>query len=111
MAYSELERRASSAYRVTLLDFAAEDFDKLDGNVQQQANKQFEKLKTSPELGEDLGNKYGIDLTSYKALHFYKNQYRIIYRILEDKQEVEIWGIGKREREKIYRMVGRRVRA
>ena len=79
MACSERELHSSSTYKVTLLDFAAEDFDKLDGEVQQQANRQFERLKTAPQLGKDLGNKYGIDLTGYKALHFRKNQYRIVY--------------------------------
>jgi hypothetical protein len=32
----------------------------------------------------------GVDLTGYRALHFYKNQYRVVYKILEDQQEVEI---------------------
>ncbi len=50
------------AYRVTLRDFAVEDFAALDGDVQRQANRQFEKLKRSPEFGEDLGYKMGVDL-------------------------------------------------
>lgn len=95
-------------YKVTLLDFAVKDFDRLDGSVQLRANKQFEKLIEAPELGDDLGNKLEIDLSGYKALHFHKNQYRIVYRILESEQEVEVWGIGKREGEKIYRLVGSR---
>lgn len=97
------------AYRVTLRDLAVKDFEALDGDVQRQALKQFEKLMRSPELGEDLGHKMGVDLTGYRALHFYKNQYRIVYKILEDQKEVEIWGIGKRESEKIYRMVSERI--
>lgn len=109
MTSSERERRTSSAYEVTLRDFAVEDFEALDGDVQRQANKQFEKLKRSPELGEDLGHKMGVDLTGYRVLHFYKNQYRIVYKVLEDQQEVEIWGIGKREAGKVYRLVGERI--
>lgn len=97
------------AYRVTLRDLAVEDFEALDRDVQRQALKQFEKLKRSPELGEDLGYKMGVDLTGYRALHFYKNQYRIVYKILEDQKEVEIWGIGKRESGRIYRMVSERI--
>jgi len=86
-----------------------EDFEALDGSIQQQALKQFEKLKQSPELGKELGHKMGVDLTGYRALHFYKNKYRIVYRILEEEQEVEIWGIGVREAGKTYRMVGERL--
>ena len=100
---------SSSGYRVTLRDFAVEDFAALDGDVQRQANKQFEKLKRNPELGKDLGHKMGIDLTGYRALHFYRNQYRIIYKILGDQREVEVWGIGKRESGRVYRMVSERI--
>ncbi len=96
-------------YKVTLRDVAVEDFEALDGSIQKQALKQFEKLKRSPELGEELGHKMGVDLTGYRVLHFYKNKYRIVYCILEEQKEVEIWGIGVREAGKIYRMVGERL--
>jgi mRNA interferase RelE/StbE len=113
MAYSKrklaAKQETSSAYKITLRDFAVEDFEALDGDVQRQTNKQFEKLKRSPELGKDLGHKMGVNLTGYRALHFYRNQYRIVYKILEDQKEVEIWGIGKREAAKVYRMVSERI--
>jgi len=99
----------SPTYKVTLRDVAVKDFEALDPGVQKQALKQFEKLKRSPQLGKELGHKMGVDLTGYRALRFYKNQYRIVYRILEEEKEVEIWGIGKREAGKIYRMVGERI--
>ncbi|MCK4598508.1 hypothetical protein KAU37_01570 [Candidatus Bipolaricaulota bacterium] len=66
------------AYKVTLRDVAIKDFDVLDGNVQRQAIKQLNKLKQSPGLGIDLGRRMGVDLSGYLALHFYKNQYRIV---------------------------------
>lgn len=97
------------AYRVTLRDLAVEDFAALDKDGQRQALKQFEKLQRSPELGKELGHKMGVDLTGYRALHFYKDQYRIVYKVLEDQKEVEIWGIGKREAGKIYKMVRERI--
>jgi len=96
-------------YKVTLRDVAVEDFEVLDTSVQKQALKQFEKLKRSPQLGKELGHKMGVDLTGYRVLRFYKGKYRIVYRILEEQKEVEIWGIGAREAGKIYRMVGERL--
>ncbi len=96
-------------YTVTLRDVAVEDFDKLDGSVQKQALKQFEKLAHSPEVGAELGHRMGVDLTGYRTLHFHKNQYRIVYRILGEQGEVEIWGIGVRESGRVYRMTSRRV--
>jgi mRNA-degrading endonuclease RelE of RelBE toxin-antitoxin system len=96
-------------YKVTLRDVAAEDFGVLDGDVQRQAIKQLNKLKQSPELGSDLGHKMGVDLSGYRSLHFYKNQYRIVYKVLEDQKEVEVWGIAKREAGAVYKMVSKRI--
>ncbi|MFQ5796312.1 MAG: type II toxin-antitoxin system RelE/ParE family toxin [Candidatus Bipolaricaulia bacterium] len=96
-------------YKVSLRDMAHEDFDDLDGGTQKQANKQFEKLKRNPELGDELGHKMGVNLTGYRSLHFYKNQYRIVYRILEEQKKVVVWGIGVREAGKVYQMVSERI--
>lgn len=96
-------------YRVTLRDVAVEDFDALDADVQRQALRQLGKLEVSPELGPDLGRKMGVDLKGYRALHFYKNQYRIVYRILEATKEVVVWGIAKREAGAVYKMASKRI--
>ena len=96
-------------YKVTLRDVAVKDFALLDGDVQRQAIKQLNKLKASPELGVDLGHKMGVDLSGYRSLHFYKNQYRIVYEVFEDRNEVEVWGIAKRESGAVYKMVSERI--
>lgn len=96
-------------YRVTLRDVAVEDFDALDADTKRQAIKQLNKLKASPELGPDLGHRMGVDLGGYRALHFYKNQYRIVYRVLEATKEVEAWGIAKCEAGSVYKMVSKRI--
>ena len=96
-------------YEVSLREAAVEDFDALDADVQRQALKQLNKLKESPELGPDLGHKMGVDLRGYRALHFHKNQYRIVYRVLEATKEVEVWGIAKREAGAVYKMASKRI--
>lgn len=70
---------------------------------------QLNKLKASPECGPGLGHKMGVDLRGYRALHFCKNQYRILYRVLEATKEVEVWGIAKREAGAVYKMVSQRI--
>ena len=50
-----------------------------------------------------------VDLSGYLALHFYKNQYRLVYKVLEDEKEVEVWGIAKREAGAVYKMVSKRL--
>ena len=97
------------AYEVTLRDVAVKDFEGLAGDVQHQALKQLNKLQQSAELGADLGHKMGVDLRGYQALHFYRNQYRIVYKIIESQKEVEVWGIAKREAGAVYKMVSKRL--
>ncbi|MCL6642822.1 MAG: type II toxin-antitoxin system RelE/ParE family toxin [Candidatus Bipolaricaulota bacterium] len=96
-------------YKVTLTKPAAEDFQSLPMDIQKHAIRQLEKLKTSPYLGDPLGHRYRYNLTGFRALHFYKNQYRICYRILEDQREVEVWAIGKREGGYVYRVLATRL--
>lgn len=94
--------------RVTIRDVAAEDFRALTEETQRQARRQLEKLAHHPELGDELGHRMGINLTGYRALHFARNRYRIVYRWIPDQDKVVVWGIGKRETGAIYRMVGKR---
>jgi mRNA interferase RelE/StbE len=97
----------STSYKVTLIAAADEDFAELDGSIKKLAYQQFAKLSRSPELGEPCGNKYGLNLTGFRSLHFAKNAFRIVYRIIEKR--VQIWGIGERKEEGIYRMVAARL--
>ncbi|MBI1741864.1 type II toxin-antitoxin system RelE/ParE family toxin [Candidatus Acetothermia bacterium] len=99
----------NTSYNVTLIPAAQDDFDNLDGSIRQLAYSQFKKLKENPQLGDTCGKKYGLDLTGFRKLHFANNAFRIVYKIIESEKKVQIWGIGKRESEKIYRMVATRL--
>lgn len=86
-----------------------EEYEKLDTSIQQRVKTQLRKLRKKPKLGLPCGHKMGYDLTGYRSIHFYSNKYRIIYEISEESKEVRIWGIGKREKGKVYQMVHQRV--
>ena len=65
----------------------------------------------NPYLGKPLGNKFGIDLTGFYKLYFAKKKYRIVYRRIGEHIEViEIIGIGKRDKEEIYKIVAKRLK-
>jgi len=97
------------AYRIEFLPDAAREFDALDGSLKKLAAKQLDKIAERPELGETLGKRMGIDLTGYRKTYFGKKSYRIVYEIQHQRLVVLIIGIGKREREEIYREVARRL--
>ena len=90
---------------------AADDYRGLDKSIRLLVNKKISALKKNPFLGEPLGLKFNIDLTGFFKLYIDKKRYRIVYRIVGDSIEIiEIWGIGKRDKEEIYRLMGRRIK-
>ena len=97
------------AYKVEFLPDASREFDALDGSLKKIAGKQIDKLAERPELGEPLGKRMGIDLTGYRKIYFGKKAYRIVYEIQRRRLIVLIIGIGRREREEIYREVAQRM--
>ena len=96
-------------YKVVLTADAAQDFRSLDKSVKDQVARQLKKLGTSPELGEHLGRKAGLDLTGYYKLYAARKAIRIIYRIVELEVIVEVVAIGKREDMAVYREAVRRL--
>jgi mRNA interferase RelE/StbE len=98
-------------YKIVFIPEAADDYKNLDGGMKKLVNKKIERLALNPFLGEQLGRKFKIDLTGFLKIYISNKKYRIIYRLIEpDKVEiVEIWGIGRRDKEEIYRIIGKRL--
>jgi mRNA interferase RelE/StbE len=99
------------AYKIEFLPDAAKDFDLLDKSLRKEAGKKIDTLSKNPFLGKPLGNKSGINLTGFYKLYFAKKHYRIVYRLIGEHIEViEIFGIGKRDKEEIYRLAAKRLK-
>jgi mRNA interferase RelE/StbE len=99
------------AYKIGFIPDAENDLENLDKSLKKEAGKKIDALSENPFLGKPLGNKLGIDLTGFYKLYFHKKKYRIVYRILRDYVEVvEIFGIGKRDKEEIYKLTAKRLK-
>jgi mRNA interferase RelE/StbE len=96
-------------YRVVLTVDAARDFRALDKSVKDQVVRQLRKLETSPQLGEHLGQRGGLDLSGYYKLYAARKMIRIVYRIVQLEVIVEVVAIGKREDLAVYREAFRRI--
>lgn len=97
------------AWTTEFTEFAERDFSKLDGSLRHLADKQLDKLEQNPEAGKALGNKMGLDLTGYRSIYFLKKGYRVVYKLLPDRKVIEVWGIGRRDKEDVYHMLAERV--
>ena len=99
------------SYKIEFIKEAAKDYKELDGSVKKLVNLKLEELLKNPFLGERLGNKLNVDLTGFFKIYVFKKKYRIVYRLLNPNEIeiIEIWGIGKRDREEIYRTIGKRL--
>ena len=96
-------------YEIKFHPEALKEFCNLDGSIKKLVKKQLDKLKTSPFLGEELGNKNGYDLTGYKKMYACKKQIRIVYSVAENILLVSIIAIGKREDMEVYAVADQRI--
>lgn len=99
-------------YKIVFIPEAAKDYKELDGSVKKSVNAKIVELQENPFLGERLGHKFNIDLTGFYKLYVHGKKFRIVYRMItpEKIEILQIWGIGKREKEEIYRTIGKRLR-
>ena len=100
------------SHRVEFIIEAAQDYKKLDGSIKKLVNKKIDELSMNPFLGELLGHKNNIDLTGFYKIYVAKKSMRIVYRLISPTQieVIEIWGIGKRDKGEIYRILGKRIK-
>ena len=96
-------------YEIKFHPAALKEFCGLDGSIEKLVIKQVDELKTSPLLGEELGNKNGYDLSGYRKMYACKKQIRIVYSVVENVLLVNIIAIGKREDMEVYATAAERV--
>ena len=96
-------------YKIEFHPAALKEFCELDGSIKKLVKKQLDKLKTSPFLGEELGNKNGYDFTGYRKMYACKKQIRIVYSVINDLLLVHIIAIGKREDMEVYSTASERL--
>jgi mRNA interferase RelE/StbE len=99
------------SWKIEFIPEAEKDFAGLDGSMKSDIARKIDDLAENPYLGKPLGNKFGVNLTGFYKLYVGKKKYRIVYRLLSGEIEIiEIIGIGKREKEEIYRLVANRLK-
>ena len=84
------------------------DLKQLNNSIRIEVFKKIKKIQTTPELGEPLGNKNGMNLTGLKKMYVAKKQIRIVYEIIDNIVVVKVLAIGKREDMEVYKQAQQR---
>ncbi len=70
--------------------------------------KKIEKIAHNPQMGKDFGNRANMNLSSFKKIYVDKKRVRIIYKIIENKIEIFVIAIGKRDDMEVYQKASNR---
>lgn len=97
-------------YTIEFFPEVEDDLKQLDHRVRLLVFKQLNKLAQSPQLGDLLGNKPGMDLTGCRKMYVDHKRVRIVYRILEEVIIVEVIAIAARDEMAVYREAAQRIK-
>ncbi len=96
-------------YEVKLHPEARKDLRKLDNALRQNIIKKMKKLSVNPNIGLPLGNKANLNLSGYYKTYVDDKKIRIVYKIIDDKIEIFVIAIGKRDDLDVYKEASKRV--
>lgn len=96
-------------YAIEFFPEVEDDLKQLDHRVRLLVFKQLKKLSQSPQLGDLLGNKAGMDLSGCRKMYVDHKRVRIVYRILEGVIIVEVIAIAQRDDMSVYREASQRI--
>ena len=97
-------------YTIEFFPEVEDDLKQLDHRVRLLVFKQLNKLTRSPQLGDLLGNKSGMDLSGCRKMYVDHKRVRIVYRILEEVIIVEVIAIAARDEMAVYREAAQRIK-
>ncbi|MCX6074888.1 MAG: type II toxin-antitoxin system RelE/ParE family toxin [Campylobacterales bacterium] len=97
-------------YTIEFFPEVEDDLAQLDHRVRLLVFKQLNKLANSPQLGDLLGNKSGMDLSGCRKMYVDHKRVRIVYRILEEVIVVEVIAIAARDEMAVYREAAQRLK-
>ena len=96
-------------YAIEFFPEVEDDLKQLDHRVRLLVFKQLKKLSQSPQLGDLLGNKAGMDLSGCRKMYVDHKRVRIVYRIIEEVIVVEVIAIAQRDDMSAYREASQRI--
>jgi len=85
-----------------------QDFKELGHTTTILVLKKIEKIAQNPQMGKDLGNRANMNLSGFKKVYVDNKRVRIVYKIIENKIEIFVIAIGKRDDMEVYQKASSR---
>ena len=89
-------------YSIEYHEEVKNDFKKLGHSTTLLVLKKIKKIAQNPIIGDALGNKANIDLSGFRKVYVENKRVRIVYQIIDEKIEVFIIAVGKRDDMEVY---------
>ncbi len=90
-------------YSVEFHEDVDKDFKELGHRVTALVFKKLKKVAQNPIIGDELGNKANNDLAGFRKVYVDNKRVRVVYTIIEDKIEVFVIAVGKRNDMEVYK--------
>ena len=90
-------------YSLKLHDKVYDDLKVLDNALVIKVFKKLKQIQQSPQIGENLGNKNGINLSWFKKVYIDKKRVRIVFEVQDDILTIYTIAVGQRDDMEVYK--------
>lgn len=90
-------------YSLKLHDKVYDDLKVLDNALIIKVFKKLKQIQQSPQIGENLGNKNGMNLSGFKKVYIDKKRVRIVFKVQDDILTIYTIAIGQRDDMEVYK--------
>ena len=90
-------------YSLKLHDKVYDDLKVLDNALVIKVFKKLKQIQQSPQIGENLGNKNGMNLSGFKKVYIDKKRVRIVFEVQADILTVYAIAVGQRDDMEVYK--------
>ncbi len=96
-------------YTVEFHEDVKKDLKELGHSTTALVLKKLQKISQDPLIGNELGNKANNNLAGFRKVYVENKRVRIVYKIIEDKIEVFVVAVGKRDDMEVYKKAQDRI--
>ena len=90
-------------YSLKLHDKVYDELKVLDNALVIKVFKKLKQIQQSPQIGENLGNKNGMNLSGFKKVYIDKKRVRIVFEVQDDILTVYTIAVGQRDDMEVYK--------